>query len=460
MSILASLAAWIFVALVYRSDAKNHPKQSGALWLPVLWMMRCGSRGVDNWIGGGENGRLDPIVIAVLLALGFFALLRRPCQWSRIFAHNSAILIFYGYIIASLSWVETLDNPWIKMLRPLGDLIMALLVATDPEPFRAISTLFRRTAILLIPMSVVLVKYYPHLGRAQDKHWGSDPWIGVATHKNPLGQLCMVSAFAFIWSLVQAHRDGKKLRTQRLSWLYLGLTAYLMFCGGEESRSSTSILCLFLAMGLFCIFSFLRKMIQKIMRWMTIGAVSILVIALVLQVTGSSLQAVVAESFGKDPTLTDRTFLWDDVIRIGMKSPLIGSGYGGFWVDSIYSQLSDKVDNRPMEAHNGYLETFANLGFIGLGLLACVIIRSIASAARTIVVDFEYGCLRLSLLIMVVVMNWSEATFPRGTHLWWYGFLVVAVYAKPWVNWPAAEDASEHDGSLEKLRFPRQEALI
>lgn len=442
---------------MYRRDAKSHPGHSAALWLPTLWMMRCGSRGVDAWVGGGENGRLDPIVIGILIALGVVALLRRRCQWGRIFAHNSAIFIFYGYIIVSLSWVETLENPAIKMLRPLGDLVMALLVATDPEPFEAIITLFRRVAILLIPMSVVLVKYYASLGRMQDKHWGSDSWIGVATHKNPLGQLCMVSMLAFIWSLVSAKRSGQRLRDQKMTSVYLGLTAYLMFGGGPQSRSSTSILCLMLVVGLFAVLFHLRNRIQQIMRWLLIGSLALGAVALVLQISGSSLQAVVAESFDKDATLSDRSYLWEDVIRIGMKNPMIGSGYGGFWVESIYAQLSDKVDNAPKEAHNGYLETFANLGFIGLGLLAFVIIQSLVSAASTIRSDFEYGCLRLSILIMVVVMNWSEATFPRGMHLWWFGFLVVAVYAREWVDWPRTH-APEED--VEKGFAWRQKAEI
>lgn len=179
----------------------KNPYPNLALWVPTIWMMRCGSRNIDFWLGGSESGRWDPILIAILVICGLVVLSRRPCVWSSIFAHNSAIVVFYLYIAASLFWADAIDNPAVKIMRPFGDLVMATIVATETDPKLAIVTMFRRTAILLIPLSVVLIKYFPSLGRATDKHWGSDSWVGVTTHKNPLGQLCMVSSMAWLWTV-------------------------------------------------------------------------------------------------------------------------------------------------------------------------------------------------------------------------------------------------------------------
>ena len=145
------------------------------------------------------------------------------------------------------------------------------------------------------------------------------------------------------------------------------------------------------------------------------------------QLAGTSLQSIVATTAGKDPTLTDRTFLWNDVIRIGSDNLVLGSGYGAFWTSELYSRLSPQVNNRPAQAHNGYLETFAQLGLLGLGLLACAIGQAIQSVKKTILADFNYGCMRLCMLITVLVLNYSEASFPRGLHLWWFIFLLVAL---------------------------------
>ena len=441
MPTLILLGAFLFCFWIYRQDARTHPGATSALWLPTLWMMRCGSRSIDAWIGGSDSARLDPVFVGVMLLLGLIALSRRPCNWGQIFGHNSALFLFYGYLFISVLWANTLDNPAIKILRPAGDLIMALIVASEPDPRASILTVFRRTAILLIPVSIVLIRYFHNLGTMQDKHEGLDQWVGVTTHKNPLGQLCLVSILAFFWNLADAKNTGQKLSQQRITWVYLAMSIYLMNGGGDEaSRSSTSILCLVIALALFFGFGWLRRRIQVIIRTMVLCAVALGVLALVLQFFGSSLQAVVAGSTGKDVTLSDRTYLWQDVIRIGMENPILGSGYGGFWVPSLYSRLSPIVDNHPLEAHNGYLETFANLGGIGVGLLLIALVQAVRSGARVIRAEFEYGRLRLVLIFMVIVMNYSEATFTVGTHLWWFSFLVVALYARPWVAWPEEPD--------------------
>jgi O-antigen ligase len=399
--------------------------------------MRCGSRAIDYWLNGGDLGRVDPIVIAVLLVCGLIVLKRRPCNWTGVSANNSALFVFYGYLVVSTLWVDSLENPLVKIFRPLGDLTMALVVATEKDPREAIVTMSRRCAILLIPMSVVLIRYFHDLGTMRDKHWGEDIWVGVTTHKNPLGQLCIVSALAFLWQLRKARLAGQLLTHQYVAWFYLALTLYLFSGGGSSgSRSSTAIICLVLALALFWTFGRMRERPEMLTRLLIRGGAAIAIVAVLLEVFGTSLQGMVAETQGKDSTLSDRTYLWSDVIRIGMQHPIFGTGYGGFWVRSLYPQLSPMVDNGPKEAHNGYLETFANLGLVGVALLAWVLIQSVRSASKTVHDDFEYGRLRLTLLLMIMIMNYAEATFTVGCHLWWFGFLVVAVYARPWVAWP------------------------
>jgi exopolysaccharide production protein ExoQ len=430
----------------------NRMQITSALWAPTLWMMRCGSRGVDYWLNGGDSARLDPIVVAILLFAGLIILSRRRCVWPGIFAQNSAIFLFYAYIVASVTWTEDLENPAIKLFRPLCDLVMALVVVTEPNPRQAIITVFRRTAFLLIPLSIVLFKYYPSLGRMTAKHWSGDMWIGVTTHKNPLGQLCVAAILGFIWTI-----SDYRLRNQKLprlpfvpvpvAFLYLAMTAYIMNGGGNpDSRSSTAFTCLALALALYFLLGKIRKNAHRVAAYFMIVVVGIGILSLTLAAFGTSLEAIVAQAQGKNATLSDRTYLWADIIRIGKEHPWLGTGYGGFWVDSLYPKLSPMVDNRPAEAHNGYLETYANLGLVGVALLAFIIFQSLRNAMKTVRLDFEYGRIRLVLLLTIIVFNYTEASFPRGTHIFWFSFLMVALYATPFVQWPevsTTENVSE-----------------
>ena len=58
---------------------------------------------------------------------------------------------------------------WIKIL---GHPIMALVVLTDPDPIEALRRLFKRAAFVLVPMSILFIKYFPEYGR------GFDQWTG------------------------------------------------------------------------------------------------------------------------------------------------------------------------------------------------------------------------------------------------------------------------------------------
>lgn len=432
MPTLALLLSFVFIAWVYRWDRKTFPHQSRALWVPTLWMMRCGSRGIDYWIGGFGGDRLDPVFVAVMLLIGLVVLSRRNVNWRFIVFQNLALSVFYAYLMISVFWAEELDNPAIKLFRPATDLTMALIVLTDSNPTEAIVTMFRRTAIALIPLSVVLIRYFPNLGLLPAKNWGADIWIGVTTHKNPLGQLCVVAVLGFVWSLAAIRRSGKKLLSRRVEWIYLAMCAYLFNGGGhEDSRSSTAILCGIFGLMIFFALGKMKPKIQLLTRRLVIVAAFFGTTYVAMSFFGISPKALVAESQGKSPDLAGRDLIWSETIRLGSENPIFGSGYGGFWVPAIWDKLDPGIDNRPLEAHNGYIEVFANLGLVGVALMVLFIIQATASALRTIRTDFEYGRLRLVVIGVVLLMNYSEAIFPTAAHIWWFSFLVVAFCAAP-----------------------------
>lgn len=82
------------------------------------------------------------------------------------------------------------------------------------------------------------------------------------------------------------------------------------------------------------------------------------------------------QNFGKDKTLTGRTILWENALDVFISSPLLGDGYRAFWVGgSPESQMMlarmGVSDGRGFHFHQQYLETLADLGFIGaLALIA------------------------------------------------------------------------------------------
>ena len=102
------------------------------------------------------------------------------------------------YTLTSILWSnfpEVLFKRWIKLF---GSVVMSLIVLTEPAPVEAISTLLRRCFLVHIPIDIVLVKYFRNIGVGWDD-LGMEMWTGLTTHKNVLGEVCMVAGLYFIW---------------------------------------------------------------------------------------------------------------------------------------------------------------------------------------------------------------------------------------------------------------------
>src|SRR2546428_837215 len=78
-----------------------------------------------------------------------------------------------------------------------GHRVWLFVVATEPDRREALVRWMKRTAYVLLPLSVLLIRYYPTLGRAFDPWSGAPSNGGVAGNKNALGWDCLLLGFFF-----------------------------------------------------------------------------------------------------------------------------------------------------------------------------------------------------------------------------------------------------------------------
>jgi O-antigen ligase len=143
---------------------------------------------------------------------------------------------------------------------------------------------------------------------------------------------------------------------------------------------------------------------------------------------------IVLDATGRNMTLTDRNLIWADVINDAAKSPVLGVGFGAFWVGPIGYEMypmpnwSRKTPEwRPEEAHNGFVDVYVQLGAVGEMLLLIVIGVAFSGALTHLESDFQFGSLRLTLLLSVIISNMTETSFLDGTHGLWFLFLLAAI---------------------------------
>jgi len=124
---------------------------------------------------------------------------------------------------------------------------------------------------------------------------------------------------------------------------------------------------------------------------------------------------------GRDPTLTGRTGIWGAVISVS-GNPLLGTGYESFWLGDRLQKIWAMTMDGLNEAHNGYLEIYLNLGWVGVTLLAFLIVTGYRNAVAAFRYDPDAGGLRLAYFVVAVIYSFTEAGF-RETALVWIFFL-------------------------------------
>ena len=149
-----------------------------------------------------------------------------------------------------------------------------------------------------------------------------------------------------------------------------------------------------------------------------------LIVGLLLEWTFGISEAVI-RLLGKSPTLTDRTLVWQDVLKIHI-NPILGAGFESFWLGERLKILWAKWWWHPNQAHNGYLETYLNLGLVGLFILLSLILATFRKGRAELLRNLDWGRFRLGFLAAVVAYNWTEASF-KNIHPIWFVFYLIAI---------------------------------
>jgi len=424
----------LLLALLYFDPAKEG-RTSYALLLPVIWLFILGSRLPSQWLGADsghlaqsfeEGNPLDRIVFLVVILASIGILMSRAFRWSAFIRNNLALTAFLAFALLSVIWSDYPFVAFKRWFRDLGNYLVILVAVTDPLPQEAVRTVLRRFCYLLIPLCIVLNKYYPELSKQYDPFSGVATYAGATTSKNMLGVACLVSGLFFFWDTVMRWSTRRKRQTKRIILVnvaFFAMTLWLL----QVANSATSKACL--ALGCFVVGAANTKMFERHPKFLKVAIPTCFILYVVLAF-GFNLNAEIAGAMGRDPTLTDRTKIWG--ILLGMKTnPLLGTGYESFWLGERLESFWAHFPGLN-EAHNGYLEVYLNLGLIGLFLLGCFLAASYRSICRGLrnasgLASFAFGVWTITLFY-----NITEAAF-KGQLMWFtflIGVLSIPVFAK------------------------------
>jgi O-antigen ligase len=462
----------LLIAYLLRRDARQEPHVSPAVWIPTLWLMINSSRQVSQWVDGGpifdtqtallalsDGNPIDKAVYSGLILAGLCVLATRRVQVGEILRNNAVLALFVLYALASVTWSDEPATALKRWVKAIGDPVMVLVLWSDPSPVRAVMAMLKRCAYVLIPLSLLFCKYFDEMGRSFDA-WGRFSYTGVTTDKNMFGYLLFVFGLLFVASLLSkgdaSEPDGRRDSGDRItSVLMLAMIGWLVPIANSKTATVA------LALGAAAVVAVQMPSVRRHFLACSIGA---LALAYVLEAV-FSIKSAILEASDRDATLTGRTGLWETLLQEPI-NPLIGEGYGSFWLGERLQRFWDMFPTSPpIQAHNGYIEVYLNLGLIGVLLLACLLwsgLRTMqrrAAASVTEPVSHEEATLAtfgLGYGIAYLFYNITEATF-QGLNPLFTIFLTLAFAHRgiTVVTVPEAEPSEDEPASGAVTEQPR-----
>jgi exopolysaccharide production protein ExoQ len=428
-----------FIIFLFRRDIREQPNVTGALWLPLLWLVLGCSRGLTQWlnifgvpVSGAasveEGSPLDAAFFFAMIVAGSCVLAKRQVRFPEIVRNNRWLTFFLLYCFISIVWSDYSFVAFKRWIKILGHPIMALIVLTELNPEEALTRLMKRCAYVVVPVSILFIKYFPELGRGFSP-WGGAENTGITTNKNMLGADCLILGFFFFWYLLQILKTEKsRIRRNELRLIAgFSIGIWWLFSQAHSATSTISLI----AGALVVVFVGIRFVNRDFIGTYMLAAL-VLLAAAEMQF---GISGQFSESLGRGSGMSGRTEIWARLLALDT-NPILGTGFESFWLGERPKQLEGLFFFIPNEAHNGYLETYLTLGLIGVFLLVGLFVATFWKIRLELFQNFEWGRYRLGFLAALILYNWTEAAFKTVNPLW-FVFCLIA-----W-DYPRRQTASE-----------------
>ncbi|WP_298932775.1 O-antigen ligase family protein [uncultured Ruegeria sp.] len=257
---------------------------------------------------------------------------------------------------------------------------------------------------------LVLLYSAVNWGYSYDYIDGDFAFNGAFSSKNQLGYFATL-AIIFALSVVGVFRAPRMLLPM------IAVTAATGFGMLWMSDSATSLLSALVAFSSM-LFVGLVMLLAPWLRRATVVLALAGIAALVLAAQHLGAFDAVLAAFGKDTTLTGRTYLWNQAFEIGANQRVLGLGYNAFWVpgrpeaealwDTFYITARSGF-----HFHNALIETYVGTGLVGLGFVTTICVLLVVMPLSAVFGRGNVGSLMFfsGLAVLFLVRSVAEVDF-------------------------------------------------
>jgi exopolysaccharide production protein ExoQ len=129
---------------------------------------------------------------------------------------------------------------------------------------------------------------------------------------------------------------------------------------------------------------------------------------------------------GRDATFSGRTDIWMSAINVGLKSPMLGSGYRTFYTSGLTNRI--QIGN----GHNSFLDIWLELGTVGLVLFFASLVVAISRALNRLSnSDDRRGLWYVMFMIFMLMFGMAAQVFPDHGTIPWVIYVTIILYLTP-----------------------------
>lgn len=209
---------------------------------------------------------------------------------------------------------------------------------------------------------------------------GQPELFGLFSSKNQVGFTAEIGILAATALLFVPGSRSRRYVNATITLIISAACLYL-------SHSITALLSLVAVAGSILLVMALR-LIPSRTRLMALLCLGIIAIAAAIAFFAMGGADLLLHAMGKDASLTGRTYLWAEGIKLAQEHPFIGRGYSAFWVQGEplaerYWQEFFITARSGFHFHQTFIQAMVDLGIIGAVLIAWLLLWNFGVALRS-----------------------------------------------------------------------------
>jgi exopolysaccharide production protein ExoQ len=321
-----------------------------------------------DW-AAAHSTKLSQGIEVLMMAVNLMLFWRGVQKTRRIDTGETLAIIIVVFFLVTMVWSvdpeATLRRSVLYLFFVLGVIGMATNLRAE-EYIRLLNLM----CLLSVAASIVLLVVSPN--SAFMPMYSPDASIafrGIFPHKNMAGQAMVCGVLCSLHEM-RADQKGR---------LFGAFTLLVYLAMATISRSGTSMLTI-LAL---CFFSGIIFLLRRRGIFRAIGILLLIISVPVVAIVAVNLDSFF-EMIGKDPTLTGRTDIWNDVVVEIYQRPILGWGFQAFWspANPAAVDIQWAVGWTVPEAHNGLLELLLEIGLAGTLMFVFLLARNVVLGVR------------------------------------------------------------------------------